>query len=279
MKKMLIITLLVALLLVLFIVLLIDLGLVITGVVVVVTAVLTIVPRYFRTRCPKCGKKWALRGTGFSRPREDSSSSCLRLEDKWRCKFCDYEPEIISPQKKDGSAWLVIVCLGVMGVTMGGSSVVDLKKEISNFSIRSKLKSEGKYSLGKIISSEKKDWPYLYTVRYDGMENTIRYDWPYGKIPVGATVPVSYLKDNPDTFLIGKPSQTISDFRKVISGSTPGLGSEFVHSLVFTLCGGFMFLYSIIKAIGFVRHKGSKALIFIASALIFAFAVLIFAFE
>ncbi len=94
MKKMLIITLLVALLLALFIVLLIDLGLVITGVVVVVTAVLIIVPRYFRTRCPKCGKKWALRGTGFSRPREEPSLSGPRQDgqdDEWECKFCGHK--------------------------------------------------------------------------------------------------------------------------------------------------------------------------------------------
>ena len=167
-----------------------------------------------------------------------------------------------SPESGGGSLVFGFLVLLLLGCALAGVGLVNLKKEITIFTKRSRIKSQGKGVLGTIILSDKK---YGYTgtkrrqytyyehvVRYNGFKKTFTRT---RQIHMGDRVPVFYLPEDPKTAIIGKPSQTLSDFEKTTFWDIFGLGFGFILYLVLTVLGSGLVLLLMIRGIPAVLHK------------------------
>jgi len=167
-----------------------------------------------------------------------------------------------SPESGVGSLVFGFLILLLLGFGLAGVGLVNLKKEIGIFTKKSRIKSRGKGVLGTIILSDKK---YGYTgtrrrqytyyehvVRYNGFEKTFTRT---RQIPIGALVPVLYLPEDTKTAIIGKPSQTVSDFEKSRFWDIFGLGFGFIIYLFLSVLGSGLVLLLIVRGIPVVLHK------------------------
>jgi len=161
----------------------------------------------------------------------------------------------------NGSLGLGILLLIIMGVGLTLIGIMNLNKEVRIFSERSKIKSQGRGAIGTIIASDrrygytgskKRQYTYyVYTVRYDSFEKTSQRP---EQISVGDTVPVLYLPKEPDRALIGKPGQTVSDFRGSF-WNIFSLGFGFVIYSAMIIIGSGMILLIIVRGIQAVLKK------------------------
>lgn len=168
-------------------------------------------------------------------------------------------------ESNDGSLGLGFFLIFFLGVIISGVGIVNLKKEIGIFTEKCKIKSQGREALGMIIVSDRKYGYtgvkkrqytyYLHTVRYDGFEKTFQHT---RQIPVGAAVPVLYLQEEPETAIIGNPSQTFSDFKKSRFWDIFGLGFGFVIHSVLAIVGSGLVLLVIVRGIPIVLHKDTS---------------------
>lgn len=169
------------------------------------------------------------------------------------------------PKSHDGSSGSGLLLVLCFGVVMAAVGMVNLKREIGIFTKRSRVKTQGTGVLGTITVSDqrhgytgvkKKPYSYyLHEVRYAGYERTFQRS---RQIPVGAVVPVFYLPEDPQTAMIGHPSQTVSDFKRSRFRDIFGLCFGFAVYSVMAIVGGGLVLLVMVRGIPDVLHRGIK---------------------